>query len=193
MRGVRVEHQEAGGSRALPPRSRSVSVRPSPRRLQRSSDVKPFGQQERLNVGVTGGPMIGYTVRDLGPSSDPVPHNGQLYAAALTVDAFGSRARSDDPYVQRPRGELGAIPSRRRGRRRRCGAAGRQHDRQALFRCRGRCANSVVYNDGVRDILAWVPGAPEGGTRPHRSAPSNRTDAHHCGFNRRRADFYTLL
>ena len=30
----------------------------------------------------------------------------------------------------------------------------------------GDVPNSVVYNDGVRDLLAWVPGAPEGGTRP---------------------------
>jgi hypothetical protein len=30
----------------------------------------------------------------------------------------------------------------------------------------GEVPNSVVYNDGVRDLLAWVPGAPQGGTRP---------------------------
>jgi hypothetical protein len=26
--------------------------------------------------------------------------------------------------------------------------------------------NSVVWSDGMRDILAWVPGEPQGGTRP---------------------------
>jgi hypothetical protein len=30
----------------------------------------------------------------------------------------------------------------------------------------GEVPNSVVYNDGVRDILAWVPGEPQEGTRP---------------------------
>ena len=55
-----------------------------------ADNIKPFGQQERLNDWGTGAPMIGYTVRDLSPSSDPVPHNGQLYAATVTVDAFGS-------------------------------------------------------------------------------------------------------
>ena len=30
----------------------------------------------------------------------------------------------------------------------------------------GDVPNSVVYNDGVRDLLAWVPGPPKGGTRP---------------------------
>jgi Domain of unknown function (DUF1942) len=55
-------------------------------------NVKPFGTQERINDWGTGGPLIGYTVRDLSPSSDPVPHNGQLYEATVTVDAFGSWA-----------------------------------------------------------------------------------------------------
>ena len=55
-------------------------------------NVKPFGSQERLNDWGTGAPMIGYTVRDLSPSSDPVPHSGQLYEATVTVDAFGSWA-----------------------------------------------------------------------------------------------------
>lgn len=26
--------------------------------------------------------------------------------------------------------------------------------------------NSVVYNDGVRDLPAWIPGPPQEGTRP---------------------------
>jgi hypothetical protein len=30
----------------------------------------------------------------------------------------------------------------------------------------GDAPNSVVYNDGVRDLLAWIPGPAEGGTRP---------------------------
>jgi hypothetical protein len=30
----------------------------------------------------------------------------------------------------------------------------------------GPVPNSVVYNDGVQDLLTWIPGAPEGGTRP---------------------------
>ena len=55
-------------------------------------NIKPFGSQERLNDWGTGGPMIGYTVTGLNPSSDAVPHNGQLYEATVTVDAFGSWA-----------------------------------------------------------------------------------------------------
>ena len=54
-----------------------------------ANDIKPFGQQETLNDYVTGAPMIGYTVHELSPSSDAVPHNGQLYAATVTVQGLG--------------------------------------------------------------------------------------------------------
>ena len=32
--------------------------------------------------------MIGYTVIGLNPSSDAVPHNGQLYAATVKVEGW---------------------------------------------------------------------------------------------------------
>ena len=57
-----------------------------------ADNIKPFGQQERLNDWATGAPLIGYTVEGLNPSSDPVPHNGQLYEAPVTVNAFGGWA-----------------------------------------------------------------------------------------------------
>ena len=34
-------------------------------------NIKPFGQQERLNDWGTGAPMIGYTVRDLSRAPTP--------------------------------------------------------------------------------------------------------------------------
>ncbi len=129
-------------------------------------NIKPFGQQERLNDRGVGGPMIGYTVRDLSPSSDPVPHNGQLYEATLTVDAFGSwatpmihmfnaRAESSALYrVIADSGVGGAVPP------------GGSATGKLYFDVVGDVPNSVVYNDGIRDILAWVPGPPVGGTRP---------------------------
>ena len=128
-------------------------------------NIKPFGNQERLN-GANGGPMIGYTVRDLSPSSDPVPHSGQLYEATVTVDAFGSwaiplihmfnaRAESSAMYrVLADAGVGGAVPP------------GGSTTGKLYFDVVGDVPNSVVYNDGVRDILAWVPGDPQGGTRP---------------------------
>ena len=65
-----------------------------------ANNIKPFGQQETLNDYVTGAPMIGYTVTGLSPSSDAVPHNGQLYAATVTVEGLGGPL---GPAVQRPR------------------------------------------------------------------------------------------
>ena len=129
-------------------------------------NIKPFGSQERLNDWGTGAPMIGYTVRDLSPSFDPVPHNGQLYEATVTVDAFGSwatpmipmfnaRAESSAMYrVLADAGVGGAVPP------------GGSTTGKLYFDVVGDVPNSVVYNDGVRDLLAWVPGPPEGGTRP---------------------------
>lgn len=129
-------------------------------------NVKPFGSQERLNDWGTGAPMIGYTVRDLSPSSDPVPHSGQLYEATVTVDAFGSwaipvvpmfNARAENSAMYRvlaDAGVGGAVPP------------GGSTTGKLYFDVVGDVPNSVVYNDGVRDLLAWVPGPPEGGTRP---------------------------
>ena len=51
-----------------------------------ANNIKPFGQPESLNDYGTGAPMIGYTVHGLYPSSDAVPHNGQLYAATVTFE-----------------------------------------------------------------------------------------------------------
>ena len=131
-----------------------------------ADNIKPFGSQERLNDRVTEGPMIGYTVRDLSPSSDPVPHNGQLYEATVTVDAFGSwatpmvhmfNARAENSAMYRvlaDAGVGGAVPP------------GGSQTGKLYFDVVGDVPNSVVYNDGVRDLLAWVPGPPEGGTRP---------------------------
>jgi hypothetical protein len=129
-----------------------------------ANNIKPFGQQETLNDNGTGGPMIGYTVTGLNPSSDAVPHNGELYAATVTVDApggwatpivamFNARAESGDNYrviANAPGGPAAAPP-------------GGSSTGQLYFDVVGDVPNSVVYNDGTQDLLAWVPGPPEGG------------------------------
>ena len=129
-------------------------------------NIKPFGNQEQLTDRATGAPTIGYTVTNLSPSSDPVPHSGQLYEATVTVDAFGSwatpltplfnaRAESSAMYrVIADAGVGGAVPP------------GGSTTGKLYFDVVGDVPNSVVYNDGVRDILAWVPGPPQAGTRP---------------------------
>jgi hypothetical protein len=123
-----------------------------------ANNIKPFGQQETLNG------MIGYTVTGLNPSSDPVPHNGQLYEAAVTVDGpggwatpmvpmFNARAESGANYrviANAPGGPAAAPP-------------GGSSTGKLYFDVVGDVPNSVVYNDGTQDLLVWVPGAPQGG------------------------------
>ena len=118
-----------------------------------ASNIKPFGQPETLLDPVTGFPRITYTVEGLNPSSDAVPHNGQLYEAVVNVDArgavpmvamFNARAQSGANY----RVIGGTAPGK------------------LYFDVVGDVPNSVVYNDGVQDLLTWIPGPREGGTRP---------------------------
>jgi hypothetical protein len=106
-----------------------------------TDNIQPFGTLETLNDFFTGAPTIGYTVMDLIPSSDAVPHNGQLYEATVTNSGgvpmsalFNARAESGQLY----RTIGGGIPGK------------------IYFDVVGDVPNSVVYNDGVRDLLAWV-------------------------------------
>ncbi len=118
-----------------------------------ASNIKPFGQGETLLDPATGAPTITYTVHGLNPSSDAVPHNGQLYEAMVTVDGggavpmapmFNARAESGANY----RFIGGTVPGK------------------LYFDVVGDVPNSVVYNDGVQDLLTWIPGPPVAGNRP---------------------------
>jgi hypothetical protein len=119
-----------------------------------ANNIKPFGQQETLDG-------IGYTVKGLHPSSDPVPHNGQLYAATVKVEGFGGWANPFTPFFN-ARAESGAnyriigggVPP---------APPGGTTTGKLYFDVVGDPPNSVVYSDGVQDLLVWVPGAPEGG------------------------------
>ena len=118
-----------------------------------ADNIKPFGQRETLLDPATGFPSITYTVTGLNPSSDPVPHNGQLYEAVVNVEARGAvpmvsmfNARAESGANYRVIG--GGVPGK------------------LYFDVVGDVPNSVVYNDGVRDLLTWIPGPPVGGDRP---------------------------
>lgn len=120
-----------------------------------ANNIKPFGQQEALNE-------IGYTVKGLHPSSDPVPHNGQLYAATIKVEGLGGWANPITAFFN-ARAESGAnyrviggnVPSAPPGGT----ATGKLY-----FDVVGDVPNSVVYNDGMQDLMVWVPGPQIGGT-----------------------------
>ncbi len=134
-----------------------------------ANNIKPFGQQETLNDYGTGAPMIGYTVTGLNPSSDAVPHNGDLYEATVTVEGLGgwatplvplfnARAESGQNYRVIGGGPPAAPP-------------GGSTTGKLYFDVVGDVPNSVVYNDGTQDLLVWVPGAPEGGVPGGSGAP----------------------
>jgi hypothetical protein len=127
-----------------------------------ANNIKPFGQPESLNDPVTGAPMITYTVHGLSPSSDAVPHNGQLYEAPVTVEGgipiaplFNARAESGANYRV-----IGG------------GAPGKLY-----FDVVGDTPNSVVYNDGVQDLLVWVSTGPMASGAPDVAGESTENIA----------------
>ena len=131
-------------------------------------NIKPFGDQIRV-IDTVGNPVIGYTVTDFGPSSADVAHDGQLYSATLTVQAYGApanpaivmfnaRAESGEGYraiLEGPDAITAAsVP------------ANSTSSGKLYFDVTGDTPNSVVVNDGMRDIFAWIPGVSIGGNRP---------------------------
>jgi len=101
-------------------------------------------------------------VSGLSPSSDAIPYpvSGRLYEATVTVDALGgwvspliplfnARAESGQNYrvlANAPEGLSGAaVPP------------GGSSTGKIYFDVVGDEPNSVVYNDGVQDLLVWVP------------------------------------
>jgi hypothetical protein len=109
-----------------------------------ANNIKEYGQPESLNDSY-GNPMITYTVQGLHKSSDAVPHNGRLYEATVTSEGgvpiaalFNARAESGQLY----RIIGGGIPGK------------------IYFDVVGDTPNSVVYNDGVQDLLVWVSPKP---------------------------------
>ena len=84
-----------------------------------------------------------------------MPHNGQLYEASVTAEGgipmmsmFNARAESGANY----RVIGGAIPGK------------------LYFDVVGDVPNSVVYNDGVQDLLTWIPGPSKGARAPSGTA-----------------------
>lgn len=124
-------------------------------------NIKPFGKQAILDLGSN---RIGYTVAGISESTDAIPYqiSGRLYEATVTADAlwgsvapivpmFNARAENGDNYrvlsnVWTPQGLSGAqLPP------------GGSTTGKLYFDVVGAEPNSVVYNDGTHDLIAWVP------------------------------------
>lgn len=124
------------------------------------NNIKPFGVQETINDWGTGGPMIGYRVTGLQPTSDDVPYPfaGRPYEATVQVDAFGSwahpvvsmfnaRAENGDNY--RVLTDVSTLS----------GAAvppDGSTTGKIYFDVVAADPNSVVFSDGGQDLLGWV-------------------------------------
>jgi hypothetical protein len=130
-----------------------------------TSNIQVLGVQE--TVKDINGPLTGYTVTGLMPSSDPVPYPvaGRLYEATVKTDAlvgtvvpapalFNARAENGDNYRSLANvASLGGPVGQ-----------GGSSTGKVYFDVVGSTPNSVVYNNGFEDILGWIqpPGlAPE--------------------------------
>jgi hypothetical protein len=126
------------------------------------NNIKPFGVRETLK-DIWGTTEIGYTVDNLVPSTDPVPAeiNGRLYEATVTIDDiegsvmpqvqdFNARALSGANYrVLTNASSLGGQMGQ-----------GDKTTGKLYFDVVGDIPNSVVYNDGSQDVMAWFSPPP---------------------------------
>jgi Domain of unknown function (DUF1942) len=124
-------------------------------------ETSTFGTQQQLDDA--GGTVVtGWTISELRPSSDtiPFPVQGTLWEATATVDAvhgtvapiisdFNARDDAGTNYralatVATPQGvNPAALP------------AGASESGKVYFDVVGPTPDSVVYNNGVEDLLIW--------------------------------------
>lgn len=126
--------------------------------------VHGIGQQADL---VNGSVVQGWTVTDLKTSTDTIPYvvRGTLWEATATDEAvqgaatpivsnFNARAKNGETYrvlwqVATPQGVNPSTLNQ-----------GQQTTGKLYFDVTGAQPDSVVYNDGSRDLLLWVQPAP---------------------------------
>jgi hypothetical protein len=119
--------------------------------------------------------ITGWTVSNIGPSSDVIPYSpvGRLYEATSTVEAdqgavtpiignLNARASDGETYralfgVASPQGINAATL-----------LEGAKSTGKIYFDVTGANPDSVVYNDGSQDLLIWVGGA----ANPAAAAPA---------------------
>ena len=142
-----------------------------------TSNIKEFGVEETLKD--VNGPLIGYTVTGLMPSSDPVayPVAGRLYEATVRANAivgtvtpspnlFNARAENGDNYRS-----LASVAGLTAGPIGQGGSA----TGKVYFDVVGMNPNSVVFNNGFEDILGWIqpPGIAPAEVAPPASGGSS--------------------
>ena len=129
-----------------------------------TDSIQAFGEEQTIDDVASGGPLIGYTVTGLQPSTDTIPYPvaGRLYEATLKVNAFGNWATPVIPrFLARAENGQGYqaisnvfIPQAVQGS---AVPPNGSSSGKLYFDVVGVDPNSVAYNDGIRDIIAWVP------------------------------------
>jgi Domain of unknown function (DUF1942) len=115
-----------------------------------------------LQLDADNGVILGYTVDDFKPSTDPVeyPRFGHLWEATLTVEAirgtatpilpfFNARARNGRQYriLFQAYAPAAISPGSLE--------QGQRSTGKIYFDCNGAPPEIVVYNDGAQDLLTW--------------------------------------
>ncbi len=124
-------------------------------------EVQPFGSQEQL-VNAGGAIVSGYTLRDFHPSNDiiPYPVQGQLWEATATVTSIKGNTKPviSDFNAVAPNGKsyrvLFGVPTDQ-GLPPTTVPQGASNTGKLYFDVIGAKPDSVVYNNGVRDLLIW--------------------------------------
>jgi uncharacterized membrane protein YgcG len=129
-----------------------------------TSNIQVVGLEETL--GDPNGTEIAYTVTKILPSADPVayPVAGQLYEASVMARATRGTVIPGVPFFS-ARAESGANYPALAGVSSLSGAPlgeGATADGKIYFDVVGDVPNSVVYNNGPEDLLAWIQ--PTAGT-----------------------------
>jgi hypothetical protein len=142
-----------------------------------------FGTREQLYDG--GGAIVtGWTIGGLQPSSDTIPYQatGRLYEATATVEAdqgsvtpivsnLNARATDGETYraLYNVATAQGVNPSTL--------TPGTKSTGKVYFDVTGAAPNSVVYSDGVQDLLIWTGAAAGPAAAPTTAAAAPTTAA----------------
>jgi hypothetical protein len=140
------------------------------------NNIKGFGVQETLKDFYSLSDFrseIGYTVRNLRPSSDPVPYPlaGRLFESDTMTTAvvgtvfpqpgnFRARTGNGADYRALPVSTLSGAPL----------GQGASNSGKLYFDVVGENPDSVVYNSGFEDLLGWVGPQPSGPVVPGTSS-----------------------
>ncbi len=146
---------------------------------------RPFGVAQTLTA--SDGTVARYTVTQLGPSIDPIPVTGRLFAATVTVQAVrGSATPLVGMFYARAAGGLTypvlGYATTAQGLSRDTLKPGEKATGRIYFNVVADTPNSVVCNNGMADLMRWdgisdtTPGPPPAPERTPRMPTMQPSD-----------------